>query len=567
MITITEKNKSFIRIQFSDTDNEDFPKLIEHFSIKIPGIEHNPAYKMRLIDGYQYFIEIEEEMEDCAIMKAGLKSKLIEACKMFKIDYVDKTVIKDSNISLDTVKKFIEALDLKWTPYEHQITGVYNILKYESGIMLSGVGSGKSLIIYIVFRWCMFREKKGFLIVPSIGLTHQMYNDFKEYFEDKEHKLLDLIESEEDEFKVASHRAKLKKIYERRKKTNCTSIEDTVHLIFGGQDKNTNHPWKISTYQSLSMTENTMRVDPEYFNDVDVLIIDEAHKASSESLENIIDACDTAYIKCGLTGSLSDDLIANVTIEGLLGQVHQIITLSEMIDLGMATKVLVRPLFLKYPKTLVKEIRGISNFAQEVKLLRTQKPRIKFLAKILHRLKDENVLIVYKNTDVAISLIEELHKLRFPDEKFVRAEYHRINKRDMMIVGSSTKAEAREAFRKEMINGKGKLMIGVDTIVATGLNIPTINHIFLEDIGKSITLVKQAIGRGTRLSEGKELATIWDIVDDCRYYARTGTEYPNYKFKHFLERIEIYISEGVDVDDPKDIRLDYGEDSKADKYF
>jgi len=55
---------------------------------------------------------------------------------------------------------------------------------------------------------------------------------------------------------------------------------------------------------------------------------------------------------------------------------------------------------------------------------------------------------------------------------------------------------------------------------------------------KSSIRTLQSIGRGLRQSEGKEIATLYDISDDMRY-----KKHMNYTLKHFVERVKIYTEE------------------------
>jgi len=48
----------------------------------------------------------------------------------------------------------------------------------------------------------------------------------------------------------------------------------------------------------------------------------------------------------------------------------------------------------------------------------------------------------------------------------------------------------------------------------------------------------QSIGRGLRIGDNKETATLFDIVDDFRI-----GKFVNYTLKHFVERVKIYDEE------------------------
>jgi superfamily II DNA or RNA helicase len=73
---------------------------------------------------------------------------------------------------------------------------------------------------------------------------------------------------------------------------------------------------------------------------------------------------------------------------------------------------------------------------------------------------------------------------------------------------------------------------------STGINIRNLHNIIFAMPTKSSIRTLQSIGRGLRQSDGKEIATLYDISDDLRY-----KKHMNYTLKHFVERTKIYNEE------------------------
>jgi superfamily II DNA or RNA helicase len=73
---------------------------------------------------------------------------------------------------------------------------------------------------------------------------------------------------------------------------------------------------------------------------------------------------------------------------------------------------------------------------------------------------------------------------------------------------------------------------------STGINIKNLHNIIFASPSKSRIRVLQSIGRGLRKSEGKDIATLYDISDDFRYNKK-----PNFTLTHFVERVKIYTEE------------------------
>ena len=73
---------------------------------------------------------------------------------------------------------------------------------------------------------------------------------------------------------------------------------------------------------------------------------------------------------------------------------------------------------------------------------------------------------------------------------------------------------------------------------STGINVRNLHNIIFASPSKSRIRNLQSIGRGLRQSEGKEIATLYDISDDLRHH-----KYMNYTLRHFTERVKIYNEE------------------------
>ena len=77
-------------------------------------------------------------------------------------------------------------------------------------------------------------------------------------------------------------------------------FESTFELIYSGQDKNPNASIIFSTWQSIYNNP------PEFFDDFDVVLFDEAHMAKSACLTQVMEKCTNAKFKFGFTGTLTN---------------------------------------------------------------------------------------------------------------------------------------------------------------------------------------------------------------------------------------------------------------------
>lgn len=412
--------------------------------------------------------------------------------------------------------------------------------------------SGKSLIIYILCRYFLWKNKKIILLCPRIDLVNQMSDDFKDYFYSKENRLI--AENNIDE---------LIKLRNNRKELNCENIEEHIHLIFGGQEKYTNKGIIISTRDSLSIGQG--RVNEDYFKNIDAVLVDEVHTCGAQTSSDIVKACNgngnPNMYKLGFTGSLSDNIIDNLIIEGLIGETVEIIKMRQLMDLGLATNVLIQPLYLKYNNDYCKDIKKM-NWAEENKFIRNLSERCEFIAKLANSFKDKNVMIIYQNKDSAEEILKNIIKLRNPDKEFKIKDYQQDNPEKVYLSWGETKASNRNDFRGLLEKSEGNVLAGTTSIISTGINIKNLHVFIFANVGKKDTLVIQSVGRLVRLHKSKDNAIIYDIVDDARYYTKSMKEYPNYHFKHWVERLETYTNQEFDVLEPKAISLNLKEKLK-----
>lgn len=549
MITFKDVNESFIKIEYSN--DTEFTTLFDFFSVDIPGVEYTDRYKAGLTDGKKHFLTAG------GMLLYGLKQKAINCCIMNEIEYQDITSPIENDFDRKEFAEFYKKLNLPFTPYKHQLKGVILSLQKKRGVIVSCTGSGKSLIIAILAIYSTWKGMNTMLIVPRIDLVNQMYEDFQEYFYSKENKIKKELENETDDLKKAFLKEELNIIYRNRKDIGIERIEDVMHKIYGGQDKHIDKPIKISTRDSLSLNQG--RVDPEYFHNIDMLLADEVHQAGSVTTSDIVKECQSARYKLGFTGSLGNDTITNLIIEGLVGEAHKIISMRELIDLGLATNVLIKPLYLKYNLDLTKQVKKMK-WQEEDKFIRNFVPRNKFLAQLATSMRDKNVMIIYKNIDAAESITKEIVNILAPDKEFKMKDYQKDNDLKVYVSKGDTKAIERNGFRGLLEKSTGNILLGTLSIISTGINIKNLHCFIFSGIGKKDTLTIQAVGRLVRLHESKDNAIIYDAVDDLRYYTKSGREYPNYNFKHWNERLNTYITEEFEVQEPINVQLDIKSD-------
>jgi superfamily II DNA or RNA helicase len=75
------------------------------------------------------------------------------------------------------------------------------------------------------------------------------------------------------------------------------------------------------------------------------------------------------------------------------------------------------------------------------------------------------------------------------------------------------------------------------------VSINKLHHMIAASPSKSKIKVLQSIGRMLRMHAEKDVAILYDIVDDLSYKSQT-----NFTLNHFLERCKIYDTEKFDYE-------------------
>jgi superfamily II DNA or RNA helicase len=114
----------------------------------------------------------------------------------------------------------------------------------------------------------------------------------------------------------------------------------------------------------------------------------------------------------------------------------------------------------------------------------------------------------------------------------------KVKERKVFFVDGDVETEIREEIRKIMETENDAIVVASFGTFSTGTNIRNLHNIIFASPSKSRVRNLQSIGRGLRQSDGKEMATLYDIADDLRHKKRM-----NFTLQHFVERVKIYNEE------------------------
>jgi superfamily II DNA or RNA helicase len=394
-------------------------------------------------------------------------------CKSRNYEFTYESSFADEEVSFNAVERFLETLGLpdnRW-PRDYQIKAFVKTLRKRRTLLLSPTASGKSLIIYLLGRWY---DGKKLIIVPNKGLVVQMAGDFAEY-----------------------------------------GYKAPVHQIMSGVPKTTDHEFTVSTWQSI------YKLGPEFFNQFELIVGDEAHGFKATCLKTIMEASTGVRHRVGTTGTLDGTQTHKLVLEGLFGQVQKVTTTSELMQQGHVAELNIKCLVLKYPAIRCQDMKG-QEYRTEIKWLTESEARNRFIVNLAASLEGTSLcLFRYREHG---QLLYELLKAK--------------TEHPVYFIDGGVDAEDREEIRR-IVNDHpdAKLVASIGT-TATGTNIPNINNMIFCHPSKSKIQNLQSVGRGLRRSELKTDATLYDVADDLQWKS-----HKNHTLKHFLERVKIYTEE------------------------
>ena len=342
-------------------------------------------------------------------------------------------------------------------------------------------------MIYLLHTWY---KEKTLLIVPSIGLVQQMHDDFRSYGY---------------QGKIACSTDGMNR-----------SGEIDADIV-------------ITTWQALD--NGNTKVPKSWYSQFDVIIGDEAHGAKAKCFQNIMTSADSIRYRFGTTGTLPDDALSKMTVQGLFGPTFQVTTTREMIDDGYATNIKIKAIVLEYPEHVRREFHKKSpdssgklvkkTYAEEIDFICEYENRTKFIKKLAESLVG-NKLIFFRII------------------KHGEAIYNSFdNKENVFYIDGGVKN--RNEIRLSIEEEENATLIASLGTTSTGVSIKKLHYMISAAPMKAKIKLLQSIGRMLRQHNQKEEAIMYDIVDDLSWKKQK-----NFALKHFEERAKIYDSEQFD---------------------
>ena len=483
MTTISKKNEVFLKV---DTEASVARMLSDYFTFEVPGARFMPAYRNRIWDGkIRLFSPASGELY------IGLLPYLTKYLQDFEEDYTISEDLQDEKtIDRKILDGFIRQLNIRSNgksikPRDYQVNAVEYAIRKHRALLLSPTASGKSLIIYILVRYydMLLAEEQNdkiLILVPTTSLVEQMYSDFIDY----------------------------------------GWLDAYMQKVYSGYDRKVEKKLVISTWQSL------YKMPKSYFEQFGCVIGDEAHLFKSKSLTSILTKLHLCKYRFGLTGTLDGMQTHRLVLEGLFGSLNKVISTKELIDKKTLANFSIKALVLSYPESECKLVKDM-NYQDEVDYIVRHAERNKFIIGLTKAVKGNTLVLfqfVEKHGSVLYDMMKDLD-------------------RKVFYVHGGTDTQTREDIRAITEKENDAIIVASYGTFSTGINIRNLHNIVFASPSKSRIRVLQSIGRGLRVGDSKDTATLFDISDDFTHKSRR-----NFTLTHFMERINIYNEEQFDYE-------------------
>ena len=475
----------------------------------------------------------------------GMTQPIVEFFKANNIEYDGIETHYFKRRMQHSLEEFIEIVDswnLKYKPRPYQYEVAYKVLTYYQSLSIAATRAGKTLISYIVFRYAIeyLGVKKILMIVPSIDLVKQGYNDFSDYAEFFN--------------------------------TEC---------VWGGGKLVESSNLTIGTFQSLIkfLDKKSKKYNPHFYDDYDCVFVDEVHRATAAQTKTIISQpfMKTAKLVFGMTGTLpKEHTIPRYVLHSLLGSKIQEITPKELMDAGYIANVDIRQVRLNYgnvdeqkklwtrcaeyalsdfmyqknektgrnekiklpegkfllqnmkklpsgiqiakeriyermgdfaaEESYIEMLKGTikestkSNLLQVEKMMvHFMKPRIKYLLEEIIPKCDHNTILFCHHTEY-LRYVEQKLKERFPE-------------RHIASISGSVGSKKRDEIKQMLKEHNDCILVASYACVGTGLTLSNLCYGILFESFKSEVINMQSIGRGLGLSDMRDTFILYDIID------------------------------------------------------
>jgi superfamily II DNA or RNA helicase len=317
--------------------------------------------------------------------------------------------------------------------------------------------------------------------------------------------------------------------------------------VVGGATR-TDGPVVVGMVQTLIKLVNK---EPQFFEQFDVLVMDEAHHAGADTWQDVARACARASHRLGLSGTMSTgNRVTDLRIEGALGPTHVVSTTVELADMGFVARprvVLVSVSPPSYPA--YEEVREAvcPNWRDDPQGLLSRLGGALFRESYRRGItenEERNWRIIHIATGHADAGDKFLVLCnRVPHAQRLHADIERRTSSPVWVLdGGALDDERRRTLAKFKAVGGGAVLV-CTPFFREGVDLPQIDAGMLAGGGESSIAVLQGLGRMLTVRPDKPEVLIYDFTD-----GRDETHEKDYLAQHRLSRVSLYKKNGFVIE-------------------
>lgn len=380
----------------------------------------------------------------------GLLNIVVEGLKVLNIEFS----IEDQR-KVPTQDALLRWNNKPWEPRYYQKEMIEVGLKHGRGVFQAAVGSGKSLVMAYLIKELAVTT---LIIVPSKGLSSQLYNDFSAWFGDRNVDVLD-----------AQKVRKLKKM----KPISIITIQSCASLKKSGEFK--------------KLAENVQSIH-----------IDEVHHSGSSSYFSLLEDLDHVFYRFGYSGTFLRNDSKTLDMWSFMSNVLFNYPAHQAIKDG----------FLTPMEVLTHKLDGRSSNNYKTEYDRHYSGNAQLLQRIYEITQiDQNAQIL-----VLVSLKDKCGKI-------IHEYLNTLGVPNKYLSGDDSIEDIDQGI-EDFNDKKLRILVG-SSVFGEGRDIRSTDHLIMAQGGKSQIVMVQAAGRLVRLYEGKLVGYLHDFkFENTRYMSK-----------------------------------------------
>lgn len=348
--------------------------------------------------------------------------------------------------------------NLRWEQKE----ALTALLKYETGILSTATGFGKTVVALALIAE---RKERTMIIVSSTALLKQ--------WEDAVNSFL--------EIRTISEKTS------RRKNAN-SSIG-----IWNGSKKRLSGVIDIVMLQSLASSIDKGEFD--FASEYGMVIVDECHHIAAEKSRIVLSVFNSKYVY-GLSATVKRrDGLERIVYSQCGSILFSYDTAKLSYDRGIIQKYKIR-----FLDTVIPKKERCSSFTQILDLISTDIERTRIIVEDIKLAYESgrNIIVFTRRLSQNNTLAEELDMHDIP--------YVSLDGKSGKRIIETTLKTIKDSPHPEVI-------IATDMLLGEGVDIPSLDTLFLASPYMQERVIQQCIGRLSRIADGKQSVLIYDYVD------------------------------------------------------